>query len=102
MVCELAPGCVTRRGTTVPRTRCRLAIVVPAIVAALAYGVSVPNANRLIASAQMASLWYAAAVSLPTPRLLERFDGILATLRLATGATRTTLRIDLPQRGLHV
>ena len=39
---------------------------------------------------------------IPTPRLRERFDAILSTLRAATRATRTTLRIDLPERGLHV
>ena len=39
---------------------------------------------------------------IPTRRLQERFDTILSTLRVATRATRTTLRIDLPDRGLHV
>jgi 3-oxoacyl-[acyl-carrier protein] reductase len=38
----------------------------------------------------------------PTPRLVEHFDAILAALRVATRATRTTLRMDLPERGLHV
>lgn len=37
-----------------------------------------------------------------TPRLVARFDAILAALRDATRATRTTFRIDLPDRGLHV
>ena len=38
----------------------------------------------------------------PTAHLAARIDAILATLRSATGAARATLRIDLPERGIHV
>ncbi len=38
----------------------------------------------------------------PTADLAARIDAILATLRSATGAARATLRIDLPERGIHV
>ena len=37
----------------------------------------------------------------PTAELAARFNAILATLRAATGAARCTLRIDLPERGIH-
>jgi 3-oxoacyl-[acyl-carrier protein] reductase len=36
-----------------------------------------------------------------TPELKDRLDAILATLREATGATRCTFRVDLPERGIH-
>ena len=38
----------------------------------------------------------------PTAHLAARIDAILATLRSGTGAARATLRIDLPERGIHV
>lgn len=37
----------------------------------------------------------------PTAELAARLDAILATLREATNAARCTLRIDLPERGVH-
>jgi 3-oxoacyl-[acyl-carrier protein] reductase len=38
---------------------------------------------------------------IPTAELRTRLDAILARLREATGVTRTTFRVDLPERGVH-